>query len=455
MPLLTAKCSIVSNTMGGADGYWITAIGSSGTEFDVTNPRIGILSDDSIVYSTRCGGSYDSSVGKLTASGELDWSLEYVASTASAITYNVNADMYVDENDNFWFASKHGVDGINITGFTSTGSKITNDYRYSTSDTSNAGNVIDGIGSGNITFVFGEGGGQSDLFVANHNSSSGLVSSYSLDAGVTVIYDSYYQVVRGWNAGSETEILYWRLGNVLSLSKKNPASSSWVFTKTFKGESSTSTSVYPSRIIVDSNQKYFLTYGDTGLGAHYLAKFTDTGTTVSVDWTRKINVSVTSRISQAIDSNGNIYVFSYASSSGLLTKFDSSGTVQWQRQLALTYGSPAVSSSFIAMSMVIDSNDNPIVSAYAISPVYSSGPDISQTALWVAKLPPDGSGTGTYNFGNTVNATYSVGSYSVTSTTAVISSGFVTSFSNRTPSDQLEGSTQTAISLLEEKVDVV
>ena len=93
--------------------------------------------------------------------------------------------------------------------------------------------------------------------------------------------------------------------------------------------------------------------------------------------------------SVAIDSLGNLYVFGYTNSTGaggndfLLAKYNSSGTIQWQRVLG-------GAGSEYGYSVAIDSAGNVYVFGYTNS-TGAGGND-----FLLAKLPNDGSLTGTY-----------------------------------------------------------
>ena len=93
--------------------------------------------------------------------------------------------------------------------------------------------------------------------------------------------------------------------------------------------------------------------------------------------------------SVAVDSAGNVIVTGYTASAGagsndfLIAKYDSAGTLQWQRTLGGT-------GSDVGLSVTTDSAGNIIVTGYTDSAGAGS------FGFMVAKLPPDGSLTGTY-----------------------------------------------------------
>jgi len=97
--------------------------------------------------------------------------------------------------------------------------------------------------------------------------------------------------------------------------------------------------------------------------------------------------------SVAVDPSGNVYVGGVLALKGVIAKYDPSGTIQWQRSL----------SSGVAVAVDYSSN------------VYATAGSGSGTLI--AKLPTDGSLTGTYTVGGTA-ITYAVTSYTAASSSA-------------------------------------
>jgi hypothetical protein len=188
---------------------------------------------------------------------------------------------------------------------------------------------------------------------------------------------------------------------------------------------------------------YYSTSGGTGPDM-IIAKYNSSGV---LQWQKSIaNTTAGSNdglYSVALDSSDNIYVAGYTdiSSGGadrslFIAKFNPSGTIQWQRIVALASGTYA--------SIHLDSADNIYVSAYGVICKYNS----SGTIQWqrsiagvsfrsiacttdsiycvggqlIVKLPTDGSGTGTYTVNGT-SYTYAVSTYSEYAGSLVVSSG--------------------------------
>lgn len=144
-------------------------------------------------------------------------------------------------------------------------------------------------------------------------------------------------------------------------------------------------------VAVDSgNNAYVLGYTDgavSGVTSFILAKYNSAST---LQWQRTLSGAPGSYgMAVAVDSLNNVYVSGYTyvvpnvGGEFLIAKYNSSGVIQWQR----TLGGPSFD---INLGMTIDSKDNLYVVGYTGSTGEGSADFI------VAKLPPDGSLTGSY-----------------------------------------------------------
>ena len=128
--------------------------------------------------------------------------------------------------------------------------------------------------------------------------------------------------------------------------------------------------------------------GDTYIAGRYgsttgtfLAKIATGGT---ITWQRTLNTAAYAQQTQvAVDSTGNVYLLFGQSQ---VAKYNSSGTIQWQR--SLTNGAGSITLGGIAV-------DN-LGSMYLIG--YNNVSSASD--MFVAKLPTDGTKTGTYTLGS-------------------------------------------------------
>lgn len=114
----------------------------------------------------------------------------------------------------------------------------------------------------------------------------------------------------------------------------------------------------------------------------YLAKYNSGGT---LQWQKSLGGTGTQiGTGIAIDSNDDIYIIGYSNDSGnndiIIAKYDSSGTIQWQRRLKTT-------ASDFSGSVAVDNN-----SLYFVGTTEISG----NRDIVYGKLPKNGGGAGTY-----------------------------------------------------------
>ena len=165
-------------------------------------------------------------------------------------------------------------------------------------------------------------------------------------------------------------------------------------------------------IAVDSSGDVYITGYRNG-NELLIAKYNTSGT---IQWQRSLSGANADRgYGIAVDSSGNVYVTGYTASQGagsfdfLIAKYNTSGTIQWQRSL----GGASTDEGY---GIAVDSSGN----------VYVTGQTQSQGAgnndVLIAKLPDDGSLTGTY--GNLVYAatTLTSATSNLTSATSTLTS---------------------------------
>jgi uncharacterized delta-60 repeat protein len=175
-------------------------------------------------------------------------------------------------------------------------------------------------------------------------------------------------------------------------------------------------------IAVDSSgNAYVAGYSNTtGTSDFQIAKYNTSGT---IQWQRSLGGggNYYGR-SIAVDSSGNCYVFGYSPNTANvhIAKYDTSGTIQWQRSL----GS---SSTEYGLSIAADAAG----AIYICGWTTASGND----DILFAKLPSDGSLTGTYTVGG-YSFTYAASSLtSSTSSLTAANSGFTNWTTSGVPSN--------------------
>jgi len=174
-----------------------------------------------------------------------------------------------------------------------------------------------------------------------------------------------------------------------------------------------------------------------------LAKYNSSGT---IQWQRSLGGASTEEgFAVAIDSADNIYVCGYTSSTGegssdfLAAKYDSSGTIQWQRTLG-------GSGTDQGRGLAIDSLDN----VYLFG--YTNSTGAGAVDFLLAALPNDGSLTGTYVL-DAVNMVY--GASTLTAATASLTSATSSLTSSTSSLTAATASlTSASASLTEHRVDL-
>ena len=142
---------------------------------------------------------------------------------------------------------------------------------------------------------------------------------------------------------------------------------------------------YPYGATVDSSGNMYVCGGYLGSGwAPRLIKLSTSG---SISWQRYASTSTGYILGGVVtDSEDNVYAFNQSGSRCLIWKWNSSGTLQWERGLRTSN-----SSTFSAEELKCDGNDNLYLIGYAVVTPSSRYHSI------VAKFKSDGSITGTYS----------------------------------------------------------
>ncbi len=202
------------------------------------------------------------------------------------------------------------------------------------------------------------------------------------------------------------------------------------------------------RVAFDSSGNVYATGHSNSSGTFgnrdvILVKYNSSG---SIQWQRRLGGSQNEQgIAVATDSSGGVYVAGYTASTGaggedvLIAKYDTSGTIQWQRVLGGTGNERAESIAFDSMGNL-----------FVLGETTSAG--AGGRDLLLAVLPSDGSLTGTYVL-NGANITYAASSLSsAASTLTEASSSLLTdtyALSNSTASF-----TSASISLTSHRTDI-
>ena len=345
-------------------------------------------------------------MAKYNSSGVGQWYRQFYESAGSA--YDWGGQAVIDSNDNLWITHTTDLSGANSPALSkinnSAGTFASTSYLLSATGGNNYVYGRLSVDSSNNFYITGQGdydGSGFKLFSCKFNSSGVLqwqkryLATWSTGYGISVdsAGNSY---TCGRHNGSGTYTAF--------LAKRNTSGTSqWQRTYTESAGAN-----YINDVHVDANDNtYFCSIaGTTGSFSSHLVKIDNA--TGDISWQRKITGSpFISAITT--DPNGNIYVGGFASGSdtGLIMKYNSSGTLQWSRTMTgINY--------FVRM---IWKNNSLYLSSYNTIGGYSSGLTI--------KVPDDGSKTGTYTNGG-VTHVYAVGSISDTAGTLTAAAGGTT-----------------------------
>jgi hypothetical protein len=171
-----------------------------------------------------------------------------------------------------------------------------------------------------------------------------------------------------------------------------------------------------NNIAIDSSDNIFVcghTYVSP-LNVGMIAKYDTSGTLL---WQKQLYDATGSVFYQSIttDSSGNVYVTGQVGiGNGLIVKYDTSGVLQWQR---VFFGSTTGGSTYLyGLSILLDSSDNITIGGQA----NAAGNNYN---MFIFKVPSDGTLTGTYvvngitiNY-DTINYTDAVLTYTATTLT--------------------------------------
>lgn len=337
--------------------------------------------------------SYTFGTAVYTASGSLSWQTQS-SSTGSSFS---NAGGAVDSSGNVYMQVGAGT-------LTVVGGRAFSAFKFNASGTQQWGNAYTGTGSNYSSF-----GATVDASGNFYASGSILVSCRRY--GMVMKLDSTGAVTWSRRIGDGTYD-YYNWGVAVAASGNIYASGyesrflGVILTKLDSGGTrSWTTELYTNNgdgsvcgVAVDSSENVYLcSTAYLGVRGMVTAKFNSSGTLL---WQKILGDSnSTYGYGVAVDSAGNVYSIGTSNATGsglqqdiLIAKYNSSGTLQWQRYLS-------GSTSDTGMGISIAANGSICVAGYTTISTVSS--------VIFARLPPDGSGTGSYNVGGTT-VTYGV-----------------------------------------------
>ena len=388
----------------GSKSSWVVE-----TDIDEEAKGIGYDSNGNVYVSyKRSGGS---GVSKFDADGVLQWKKTF-SNGASDNLYNLKVDssdnIVVSSTTYYGSKARYGIFKINPSGEIQWSKHIDNVNGRTANEVPESGLYIDA--SDNI-YVCGYsnldvgGGATYQLYMVKLNSSGDLQLNRHLRTsghdlyGRDVVADNSGNIYISGYGGS-----YGAGGDVIVAKYNSSGNHQWSRTI------SSSVMDAPGWLVTDGTHIY-VNINNGNPPSTSLVKVNSSGDIV---WQRKITTTGASGHSVSvqamdIDSAGNIYVSGYRTPrygqvdgvDGFYAKWNSSGTLQWQRYIT------SDANQYPAFKMSVDDSSGSI---YICGRNYHTG----YMTLMAAKIPEDGSLTGThgsYTFGDT-NYTESAASFS-------------------------------------------
>jgi uncharacterized delta-60 repeat protein len=405
-----------SQAAGGGAPYWISTIGGTGND----DFRGFVTDSDANIYATgihpAASGSNEALIVKYDKDGITQWQRTLGGSGTDAgdgIAIDSSNNLYVVGRTNSQGA---GFDDIFLAKYNSSGVIQWQNLLGGSSTEFGYGVAIDSTGNVYVSGGTGsQGQGSYDFLLAKYNSSGviqwqRILGGSVIDISRALAIDSNDNVYSLGIAQSFTANSYY-----LFLVKYN--TSGTVQWQRVLGGAESDTGY---GVAIDSSGNVYVSGGTNSHTAStydfLLAKYTSAG---SVVWQRVLGGTDMERDARvALDSTGNVYITGRANSTGAglydtaIAKYDLNGTIQWQRTLGGSLDEEG-------LAIALDFEDNLIVGTQTKS-AGAGGRD----AL-IAKLPNDGSLTGTYVL-NGSNIVYAVSSLTAAGATLTSSASSLT-----------------------------
>ena len=383
------------------EAYWIATFGTDGTTF---GRDIAIDSSGNVYVTGYTGssgaGSNDFFIAKYSASGTIQWQRTLGASsndTGAAITVDSSGNVYVA-------GTTFSPDTILIAKYNNSGTIQWQKTLGGSGDHRTYDIAVDSSGNAYVTGKYYESGVGSGILLAKYNSSGNLqwqkrTSGGTEDIGHSIKLDSSGNI---YIVGqTRTNATY---HDILVIKLDSSGSVIWDRAIT----SASNNSDVGEGVAIDSSGNVYVTgkINDGGAIKLFVAKFNSSGT---IQWQRTLSGNGEHGYGVGVDGSGNVYVVGTTYITGqsydmLIAQWNSSGTIQYQRTLGgggNTYES--------AEAIEVDSSGN----MYIVGWQQSLG-----DGAYIIKLPGDGSQTGSYS---TPGYTLAYANYSATHTNSSFS----------------------------------
>jgi len=326
-----------------------------------------------------CGGNTAQEgyfVAKYNSSGTIQWQR-----TLGTQGFNARS-IAIDSSSNIYLG---GNSGIGLVKYDSSGNK---QWQKTVGNSSAAAVAVD---SANYIYVAGEASDGTDvgfISLAKFDSTGAIqwqrslkdASNFYRKAPVKITTDSSNNVyIVGWYQGGTAS----GSTTVDAVIAKYDSTGTLQWQRQFGNSSGN----IGTGIVTDSSGNVYVGAYQQG-GGYFIAKYNSSGTR---QWQRSLSSTGNGDVNLSSDDSGNIYLATSASISGLtkfvIVKYDSSGTLQWQRQFGPTAWYAECYGIFVKNSiMYITGKNNAATSG-------------GNNDIVFAKLPTDGTMTGTYTVG--------------------------------------------------------
>ena len=414
MPRLTSFSQLslagVGIARNAASDYWFATYGDSG--LNLWN-NVTIDSSGDIVVggqSDVTNQGRDFHIAKYNSFGQKQWDkiLGYPGYTGNESPYRIRTD----SSNNIYFtgalfANSQGSNDVILGKLNSSGTfqwayglgGTSTDKAYGM-DIDSSGNIILAGDSGSVG-----GLGSNDVLVIKYNSSGTLqwaryITSSTFDSSRGIVTDASNNIYVAGEANNKGLIVKYNSSGTLQWQKSFTASGAF--------------DIYD--LAMDSLGNLICIgvingYSAAGNYGIFTFKMDSSGNAV---WSRHLDIGASGNGYAgkiAIDSSDNIIVTGYISGitplKSIIIKYNSSGTLQWQRDMT----GPG---NTIMPQIALDSSDNMILAGWTNPGTIDAG---------VAKLPSDGSLTGTYGNYTYQSASYTGSSLSLSTTTSSHTNG--------------------------------
>lgn len=390
MTIFMQNVLAMSSSSSATQSYWIATLGGTGSDVGYC----GTIDSAGNSYvagpiTSQGAGSNDIFVAKYNSSGAIQWQ-RILGGTASDEVYGICTD---------------SSNNVYVTGYTASQSVGGNDAFIAKYDTDGAlqwqrsiGGSVSDIGwavtcssTGDVYLVgqtASQGVGSNDALIVKYNSSGTLQWQRSLGG-------SGDDVARG--AGTDSSGNLYIVGFTASQGAGNYDAfiAKYNSSGTIQWQRSLGGGVADAGLgvaVSSSGNVYVSGYTNSqgaGNSDALIAKYDTNGT---IQWQRSLGGSGNEEaLGVCVDSSENVYITGYTTSQGMgsndafIAKYNSSGTIEWQR----TFGGNGTE---ITYSVSADSSGCVFVFGFTMS-AGSGSHD-----LLVAKLPADGSLTGSYGY---------------------------------------------------------